>query len=212
VIPVGASVEDVPGAAEGSRPPTVLTVGRLSEPYKGHDVMLRALPLVIAAVPEARWVVVGEGPLRAELESRAVSYGVADRALFTGQVPDAERDAWFRRADVFAMPARTPADGAGEGFGIVFLEANLHGLPVVAGRVGGALDAVVDGVTGILVDPTDHVAVADAVIELLRDPDTARSLGASGALRARQDFRWREIANQVETVLRSVARGSRQGH
>jgi phosphatidylinositol alpha-1,6-mannosyltransferase len=209
VIPVGASVGEIQPRPEGERAPTLLTVGRLNEPYKGHDVMLRALPLVIAAVPEARWVVVGDGPLRAELETRAASYGLRDRVRFAGQVPDAERDEWFRRADVFVMPARTPANGAGEGFGIVFLEANLHGLPVVAGRVGGALDAVIDEVTGVLVDPTDHVAVADAVSDLLRDPDRARSLGAAGAERARQDFRWRAIAAQVETALRAVAAGSR---
>jgi phosphatidylinositol alpha-1,6-mannosyltransferase len=209
VIPVGATVAEAHAGPEPSPAPTLLTVGRLSEPYKGHDTVLRALPLVAAAVPHARWVVVGDGPLRAELEARAAAYGVRDRVRFTGQVPDAERDEWFRRADVFVMPARTPANGAGEGFGIVFLEANLHGLPVVAGGVGGALDAVVDGVTGLLVDPTDHVAVADAVIDLLRDPDLARNLGVSGAQRARQEFRWPEVATQVEAALRSVARDGR---
>jgi phosphatidylinositol alpha-1,6-mannosyltransferase len=195
--------------SENHSPPTLLTVGRLSERYKGHDVVLRALPLVMAGVPDARWVVVGEGPLRAELEARAAAYGVRDRVHFTGQVPDVERDGWFRRAQVFVMPARAPVAGAGEGFGIVFLEANLHGLPVVAGGVGGALDAVVDGVTGILVDPTDHVAVADAVVDLLRDPEKARSMGASGAARARQDFGWPEVAARVGAVLRSVARAKR---
>jgi phosphatidylinositol alpha-1,6-mannosyltransferase len=205
VIPVGASVAADTERPAQAGPPTLLTVGRLNEPYKGHDVMLRALPLVAAAVPEARWVVVGDGPLRAALESRAAAYGVRDRVQFTGQVTDDERDALFRSSHVFVMPARTPANGAGEGFGIVFLEANLHGLPVVAGRVGGALDAVVDGVTGVLVDPADHVAVADAVTDLLRDPDQARRLGAAGAERARQEFRWREIAGRVEAALRSVA-------
>jgi phosphatidyl-myo-inositol dimannoside synthase len=208
VIPVGASVEDV-GATSENHSPTLLTVGRLSERYKGHDVVLRALPLVVAGVPDARWVVVGDGPLRAELEARAAAFGVRDRVHFTGQVPDAERDGWFRQAQVFVMPARAPVAGAGEGFGIVFLEANLHGLPVVAGGVGGALDAVVDGVTGVLVDPTDHVAVADAVVDLLRDPEKARSMGASGAARARQDFGWPEVAARVEAVLRSVVRATR---
>jgi phosphatidylinositol alpha-1,6-mannosyltransferase len=181
----------------------------LSQRYKGHDVMLRALPLVAASVPDVRWVVVGDGPLRPELEALANMHGVRDRVHFTGQVPDADRDAWFHCANVFAMPARTPAEGAGEGFGIVYLEANLSGLPVVAGAIGGALDAVVDGVTGVLVEPTDHVAVADAVIDLLRDPERARALGHAGAERARRDFGWPAIAVRVEALLRSLVRTRR---
>ena len=76
----------------------------------------------------------------------------------------------------------------------------------MAGAIGGALDAVVDGVTGVLVEPTDHVAVADAVVDLLRDPERARSIGQAGAERARRDFGWPAIAAQVEALLRSVAR------
>jgi phosphatidyl-myo-inositol dimannoside synthase len=127
-----------------------------------------------------------------------------------GQTSDAERDAWFRRSHVFAMPARIPASGAGEGFGIVFLEANLHGLPVVAGAAGGALDAVVNGETGILVDPADHVALADALVDLLQNPERARRLGAAGAERARRDFNWPTIAARVETLLRSIAKKRRR--
>jgi phosphatidylinositol alpha-1,6-mannosyltransferase len=208
VIPNGADPENDTGAERNSIP-TVLTVGRLSQRYKGHDVMLRALPLVAASVPAVRWIVVGDGPLRPELEALANVHGVRDRVHFTGQIADVDRDAWFHRANVFVMPARTPAEGAGEGFGIVFLEANLSGLPVVAGAIGGALDAVVDGVTGVLVEPTDHVAVADAVSDLLRDPERARALGDAGAERARREFGWPAIAARVEALLRSLARGSR---
>ena len=137
VIPNGVDPPEASLDAQRDPVPTVLTVGRLHRHYKGHDVMLRALPLIAARVPGVRWVVVGDGPLRAELESLAATDGLHDRVLFAGQVSDAERDAWFRRAQVFAMPARTPASGAGEGFGIVFLEANAYGLPVVAGEWAG---------------------------------------------------------------------------
>jgi phosphatidylinositol alpha-1,6-mannosyltransferase len=207
VIPVGV---DSPRAEESEREsvPTVLTVGRLRERYKGHDTMLSALPLLVERVPDVRWVVVGDGPLRAEFETLAAGHGVQERVVFAGEVSDAERDAWFRRAHVFAMPARTPAAGIGEGFGIVFLEANAHGIPVVAGGVDGALDAVVDGVTGTLVEPTNPVAVADAVADLLLDPERARRLGAAGAERARRDFSWPAIATRVETLLRSIAKRS----
>ena len=205
VIPNGVDADGTRPPVERNSAPTVLTVAQLSYRYKGHDVMLRALPLVAARVPEVRWVVVGEGPLRPELETLAQSYGVRDRVRFVGRVSDSERDAWYHRAHVFAMPARTPAAGVGEGFGIAFLEANAHGLPVVAGAVGGALEAVVDGETGVLVEPTDHIAVADAITDLLEDPEGARRLGAVGAERARREFAWPSIAARVEALLRSSA-------
>ena len=125
---------------------------------------------------------------------------------FVGAVSDAERDRWVARARVFAMPSRLPPGGVGgEGFGIVYLEAAARGLPVVAGNVGGAVDAVVDGVTGLLVDPADPAAVADALVALLTDRERAEALGRAGAERARE-FAWPEIARRVEDVLLEVTR------
>jgi phosphatidyl-myo-inositol dimannoside synthase len=185
--------------------PTVVTVARLSDRYKGHDEMLRALPLIRARVPAVRWVVIGDGPLRRELEALADSQGVAGAVEFLGELPDEERDGWLDAGHVFAMPSRLPPEGVGgEGFGIVYLEAGVHGLPVVAGAVGGALDAVLDGETGRLVDPTDHVALADAIAGLLLDPERATALGEAGARRARE-FTWRRHAQLVEGVLHDLA-------
>ena len=103
------------------------------------------------------------------------------------------------------MPSRLPAGGSGgEGFGIVYLEAGAHGLPVVAGNVGGALDAVADGETGLLVDPTDHVAVADAIADLLADPVRAAGLGRAGVEHAR-GFGWAATGAKVEALLARTA-------
>ncbi len=102
------------------------------------------------------------------------------------------------------MPSRLPAGGAGEGFGIVYLEAGVHGLPVVAGNVGGALDAVVDGTTGLLVDPTRPRPVADAVSRLLLDREAAGRMGAAGSEHA-HDFAWPAIAGRVEALLTETA-------
>jgi phosphatidylinositol alpha-1,6-mannosyltransferase len=203
-VPAGV---DLPDSSRLARPSqaTVLTVARLNDRYKGHDVLARAMPLIRARVPDARWVVVGDGPLRPELERLAAAHELDGWVSFTGDVPDAERDAWLDRAHVFAMPARLPREGVGgEGFGIVYLEANAHGLPVVAGNVGGALDAVVHGETGLLVDPCDHTAVADAVADLLLDPEQAAALGRAGAARAHR-FAWPTIAERVEELLLRVA-------
>jgi phosphatidylinositol alpha-1,6-mannosyltransferase len=203
LVPPGV---DIPAVTEPlpSERPTVLTIGRLQDSYKGHDTMVEALGSVRERVPDVEWVVIGEGPLRAGLQERARSRGLAGSVRFLGSVSDEERNRWLRRADVFAMPGRLP-DGriAGEGFGIVYLEAGAYGKPVVAGNVAGALDAVADGETGLLVDPTDASAVAGAIARLLLDPALARSLGAAGAQRAAR-YAWPLIARRVADVLAGV--------
>ncbi len=182
--------------------PTIVTIARLEDRYKGHDVILRALPLVRSKVPDVQWIVIGDGPLRTGLERLAEALGVAGSVRFLGPVPDAERNSWLRRAHALVMPSRLPAgDFAGEGFGIVYLEAGAYGKPVLAGNVAGALDAVVDGETGLLVDPTDHLAVADGIARLLLDRELARRLGEAGAERAR-GFAWPVICERVGAVLR----------
>jgi len=191
-------------SGDGPSPPTILTVARLQERYKGHDVLLRALALVRAKVPHAQLVVIGDGPLRPLYEAMAVSFGVANMVRFLGRVSDDARDEWLARADVFAMPSRLRLGGGGEGFGLVFLEAGARGVPSVAGDVAGTRDAVVNGRTGLLVDPTDHVAVADAIARVLTNPELARSLGAAAARRA-QSLTWKRFVRQVEALLVEVA-------
>jgi phosphatidylinositol alpha-1,6-mannosyltransferase len=183
----------------------IVTVARLADRYKGHDVMLHALPLIRARVPDVKWIVIGDGPLREPLERRAAALGLNRDVRFLGSVSDQERDRWLDQARVFAMPSRLSSSGGGEGFGIVYLEAGSHMLPVVAGNVGGAVEAVVDGVTGLLVDPTEPAAVANAIADLLIDRRRAEALGRAGAARAR-DFSWPTIAKQVEDLLREVTR------
>jgi phosphatidylinositol alpha-1,6-mannosyltransferase len=193
--PVGAV------SLERERPPTVVTVSRLEDRYKGHDILLRALPLVRAKIPDVRWVVIGDGPLRPVLADLSLGAGLEGVVQFLGAVEDDERDEWMRRAWVFAMISRLPAGRfAGEGFGIVYLEANAHGTPALAGNVGGAIDAVDDEVTGVLVEPTDHVAVAGALVDLLQDEERRRRLGAQGAARTDQ-FAWPRVAEQVEQLI-----------
>lgn len=200
VVPVGADPPREVLARAADRP-TILTVARIEERYKGHDTMVRALALVRAKVPDVQWIVIGDGSLRPAIEQLTRSYGVAGSVRFLGAVGDDERDAWLARADLLAMPSRLPAgDFAGEGFGIVFLEAAAYGRPVVAGNVGGALDAVIDGETGLLVDPLDSVAVAEAIVRLLGDEQLARRLGAAGQARAQQ-FTWPRVAERVERLL-----------
>jgi phosphatidylinositol alpha-1,6-mannosyltransferase len=200
-ISPGVDLPSVAFIGARAKRPTILTVARLEDRHKGHDVMVRALPLIASRVPDVEWVIVGDGRLRQQTEQLVDALRVRPHVRFVGAVSDAERDGWLRRAHVFAMPSRLPGSGiGGEGFGIVYLEANAYGVPVVAGDVGGAVDAVVDGETATLVDPTDHVAVAGAITELLCDPERARAYGEAGARRA-LDFTWPRIGERLEQAI-----------
>ena len=190
--------------------PTLLTIARIEERYKGHDVMVRALALVRAKVPDAQWIVIGDGSLRpGPRTARRLLWGRRLDPLPRRGVRRAAQ-LWLRRAQLLAMPSRLPAGGfAGEGFGIVYLEAGAYGKPVVAGNVAGALDAVLDGETGLLVDPDDPVAVADAIATLLLDPELAGRLGRAGQERA-QGYAWPAIVARVERVLLEQLDGARR--
>jgi len=202
-IPPGV---DMPRTAlrERARRPTVVTVSRLESRYKGHDAMIRALPGIRERVPDVLWLVLGDGPLRSEFQQSIHEVGLDAHVRFLGSVTDHERDACLDQAHVFAMPSRV-VERKKESFGIVYLEAASHGLPVVAGNVGGALDAVIDGETGKLVEPTDYVSLADSISELLLDKHRAETLGRAGEGRARE-FAWPRIARRVEDLLMEVAK------
>lgn len=214
-LAAGASAQRVEVIPPGFTPPTrvaasanrrrlVTSVSRLVERYKGHDVLIRAFPLVRSRAPGAMLAIIGDGPLRPSLEKLVVAHGLEDVVTFTGAIADAERDALLDRAQVFALPSRLPGGRfAGEGFGMVFLEAAGRGLPVVAGNLGGTVDAVEDGRTGLLVDATDHVAVADALADLLLDQGRARAYGETGAERA-QAFAWPLIGARLRKVLEQI--------
>lgn len=209
-IPPGVDVPADPAPVPADRP-TVLTIARMEERYKGHDVLVRALALVRAKVPDVEWVVLGDGSLRPGIEGLARSYGLSDSIRFLGSVPDEERDSWLRRAHVLAMPSRVPGGGyAGEGFGIVFLEAGAYGKPVVAGNVGGALDSVADGESGLLVDPLDPLAVAEAITALLLDGELAARMGAAGRERARRSS-WPLTAQRLQAALLELIAESARG-
>jgi phosphatidylinositol alpha-1,6-mannosyltransferase len=203
-----------PGAAVGLRPPgahapllpdpgpVVLSVGRLVDAYKGHDMVIRALPLILARFPSTRYVIVGDGPLAGYLRRLAESVGVAGAVVFAGAATDAELDGWYRRCDVFVLASRESAvSGGAEGFGIVLVEAGLRGKPVVAGRSGGIPDAVVHDETGLLVSPVDVAEIADAIVRLLADPSYAARLGEQGRRRATGELSWDRYAARFQRVL-----------
>lgn len=207
-IPPGIDIPPAPSTRAGARAPGIVNVARLEDRYKGFEVLVRALPLVRARVPAAQLTFVGSGPLRPSLERLARANGCEGAVRWAGTVDDVERDRLLASARVFAMPSRVSASSGGEGFGIVYLEAGGHGTPVVAGNVGGALDAVVDGRTGLLVRPDDHIEVAEAISRLLLDDALATSLGRGGRAWA-EGFAWPLVVPRIEQVLLDVAAAAR---
>ncbi|WP_068275976.1 glycosyltransferase family 4 protein [Aldersonia kunmingensis] len=181
--------------------PTVLCLSRLV-PRKGQDALIRALPKVRSRVDGAVLVIVGGGPYEDALHRLAQKCGVAEHVVFTGGVPSAELAAHHTIADVFAMPCRTRGAGLDvEGLGIVFLEASASGVPVVAGTSGGAPETVIEGKTGQVVDGRSLDAIADAVADLLADPDRAAAMGKAGRAWVERDWRWDTMAGRLDDLL-----------
>jgi phosphatidylinositol alpha-1,6-mannosyltransferase len=189
------------------RQPVLLTVARLI-PRKGNDRVIEALPAMLERVPDLVYLIVGTGPGENWLRAYAQEKGVADRVIFAGRVSDEELSAYYNAANVFIMPNRK--EGADvEGFGIVFLEANACGKPVIGGRSGGAVDAVAHGESGYLVDPCSPPDIAEAAIRLLTDPGLAERMGERGRERAQREFSWERTARQAHTLTAEVAATTR---
>ena len=198
----GSAVRSAHGLAER---PVVVCVSRLV-PRKGQDVLIRGLPELRRRVPGAALLLVGGGPHRPALQRLAERAGVADEVVFTGSVPGPDLPAHYAAGDVFAMPCRTRRGGLDvEGLGIVYLEASATGLPVVAGRSGGAPDAVLDGSTGRVIDGRNVDEVVHAVAGLLKDPATAAAMGAVGRAWVQREWRWDTVAARLRGMLGGAA-------
>ena len=185
-----------PGPPE-TREPVVLMVGRLNaaEAYKGHTQVIGAWPAVVAACPEARLVIAGEGDDRPRLEALAHSTGVADRIDFTGFVSSEELDRLYERAALFALPSR------GEGFGIVYLEAMARALPCLASRHDAAGDVVADGETGFLVSQEDRAEIASRIVTLLANPELRGRMGRAGVARVQTQFSFAQFSRGLIELL-----------
>ena len=164
----------------------VLTLGRLV-PRKGMDMAIRAMKKVIVDFPDARHIIIGEGEYRDELLRIVAAENMGQYVSLVGKISDADLLAYMRSCDVFLLPNRTMPDGDTEGFGLVFREANACGKPVVGGRAGGVVEAVVDGYSGVLVDGNDPSAIAVALCRFLQEPALALQMGLNGLILAREN-------------------------
>ncbi len=157
----------------------ILTVGRLIE-RKGIDTVIRSIPKLIPKIPDIYYLIIGDGPYRRVLEQLVQETGMTDRVTFAGLVDGDDLVRHYALCDVFVMPNRELPDGDTEGFGLVFLEANACGKPVVAGKAGGTSDAVQDGYNGLLVVGTDVGEIANAICRVFGDEALYSRLRAGG--------------------------------
>lgn len=192
-----AAVRSSHGLGSG---PLVVVASRLV-PRKGQDRLIECWPRVQAAVPGASLVVVGEGNYEPKLRKLAHLHGVASDVHFLGRLPREQMRDVVAAADIMAMPARTRGGGLDvEGLGIVYLEAQACGVPVIAGNSGGAPETVTDA-SGIVADGNDTDEVAAAVIELLRDPQRRAAMGEAGRAFVGEHFSWNVLGQRLADLL-----------
>ena len=179
----------------------IVSVGRLVH-RKGQDHLIESMPEILAKVPNAHLLIVGRGPYLEHLAKLVVVNKIENHVSFIGRVQYAELPRFICAGDVFAMPSRSRFAGLEvEGLGIVYLEASACGLPVVAGNSGGAPDAVVEGVTGLVVDGTNNTQIADAIITLLTNPQQCKEMGNAGQAWIKENWRWEIWSKRFNELL-----------
>jgi len=178
-------------------PHAVLLVGRLAaaEQYKGHDQLIDAWPAVLAEIPDARLVFVGDGDDLPRLRAKAQALGVGSSLVTTGFLDDRVIRLAYRDAAVFAMPSRN------EGFGIVYLEAMAAGLPCIGSTDDAAAEIIEDGKSGFLVEQHNPMALAQRLVALLKDPARRREMGGRGRVLLDQRFSYSQFRDRVVAAL-----------
>ncbi len=179
----------------------IVSVGRLVH-RKGQDHLIESMPEILAKVPDAHLLIVGQGPYLEHLAKLVAVNKVENHVSFIGRVQYSELPRFICAGDIFAMPSRSRFAGLEvEGLGIVYLEASACGLPVVAGNSGGAPDAVVEGVTGLVVDGTKNTQIAAAIITLLTNPQKSEEMGKAGREWIKENWRWEIWSNRFNKLL-----------
>jgi phosphatidylinositol alpha-1,6-mannosyltransferase len=179
----------------------IVSVGRLVH-RKGQDHLIQAMPEILKRVPDAHILMVGQGPYLSHLEKLVQELNLIDHVSFIGRIQYAQLPQYICAGDIFAMPSRSRFFGLEvEGLGIVYLEASACGLPVIAGSSGGAPDAVLAGVTGIVVDGENNQEIAAGAIKLLQDLPASKAMGLAGREWIIENWRWEIWADRFNKLL-----------
>jgi phosphatidylinositol alpha-1,6-mannosyltransferase len=181
----------------------LLSVGRLVE-RKGYDDAIRAVASLKRDGKLVQYVIVGDGPDRQRLMDLSYELSVDDRVVFRGAVAREDIPAYYAACDALVAPSRSIGADV-EGFGTVYLEANLFRKPVIGCRTGGVTDAVLHEKTGLLVEPNDVHGLTAAIARLMGDPAFAHALGAAGYERVINEFNWDREAKRLMAAIDAVA-------
>jgi phosphatidylinositol alpha-1,6-mannosyltransferase len=180
----------------------IVSVGRLVH-RKGQDILIQSLPAILEKHPTAHILMVGEGPYRKDLTRMVEKLELSGAVTFIGRIQYKDLPRYICVGDIFAMPSRSRLAGLEvEGLGIVYLEASSCALPVIAGRSGGAPDAVDESVTGFSVDGTSPTEVSTALIKLFDDPIRAKAMGAAGRSWIIEKWSWEIWAKEFNSLFK----------
>jgi phosphatidylinositol alpha-1,6-mannosyltransferase len=180
----------------------IVSVGRLVH-RKGQDFLIQSLPAILEKHPTAHILMVGEGPYRKDLTKMVEQLKLSQAVTFIGRIQYKDLPRYICAGDIFAMPSRSRLAGLEvEGLGIVYLEASSCALPVVAGRSGGAPDAIDEGVTGFSVDGTSTAEISRAIIKLFDDPVKAKAMGVAGRSWIIEKWRWEIWSKQFNALFK----------
>lgn len=184
--------------------PVLMTVGRLQR-RKGHDMLIRALPAIRAVHPDVLYVVVGTGEERDSLQRLATELDVVDNVSFLGGADDESMIRCYQQCDVFVLPNRAVGRDI-EGFGIVLLEAQACGRPVVAGASGGTAETMEPGVTGFVVDCEHPEPLEETITRMLSDPAARGAMGRAGREHVERRFDWAQLARDAAQLFGTECR------
>jgi phosphatidylinositol alpha-1,6-mannosyltransferase len=180
----------------------ILTVGRLQR-RKGQDVMIEVVARLRDRFPNLLYAIVGDGEEKARLTELVARHGVGSQVQFLGEVKDAELLRCYQQCDLFALPNRAVGRDV-EGFGIVLLEAQACGRPVLAGASGGTAETLKPGETGVLVACDRPDEPAAALAELLADPEKLNRMGQAGRAWVEEKFNWPSLAAEAQRMFASL--------
>ena len=191
-----ASPESVDGGLH------LMTAGRLQK-RKGHDTVIKSIPELLKTFKNLKYTIAGSGEEADHLRQLAADLNVAQHVVFAGEVSNDELVALYHQCDVFVLANRTVGNDV-EGFGIVLLEAQAAGKPVIAGRSGGTCDTMIDGKTGFLVDATSETELIQCLTENLRTDAQRRTIGEAAKRHVRSTFDWENLAKIASDRFHSI--------
>lgn len=181
----------------------IITISRIID-RKGIDTVIEAMPLILKKIPNAKYLIVGSGEYLSSLEKLTEKLKLKNNVKFMGRVSEEDKLALLKSSDIYAMLSRPGNYGEVEGFGISFLEANMLGLPVVASKCGGIVDAVEDGFNGILVDYKNQENIANAIVKLSENKDLCLKLAQNGKDRIETKYNWSCITDKIIAQLEKL--------